>query len=251
MRQPHGQNFLVDNNIANKIVQSANIARNDIVIEVGPGKGALTNILKKFTDNLTAVDIDRELAENMRENYKNDANVTIINRDFLKFDLPEKPFKIVANLPYNVGTAIVQKFLPCKNFVSAVIMLQKDVIVRLASCPGTKDYGYISLFRQYYADAEILFDVPPGCFNPKPQVMSSVIRFTNKNPKSPDSLLFPLVKHCFSMRRKTILNGLSSFLKQDKLSVAEILNNLKMDSSLRPDKLSLEDYLKICNLLKA
>ncbi|MFA7073956.1 MAG: 16S rRNA (adenine(1518)-N(6)/adenine(1519)-N(6))-dimethyltransferase RsmA [Endomicrobiaceae bacterium] len=250
MRQPHGQNFLIDNNIANKIVQSADIKKTDIVIEVGPGKGALTNILKKFTDNLTAVDIDRELAENMREKYKNDANITIVNRDFLKFELPEKPFKIVANLPYNVGTAILQKFLPCKNFVSAVIMLQKDVVVRLASGPGTKDYGYISLFRQYYADAEMLFDVPPGCFNPKPQVMSSVIRFANKKPREPDNLLFPVIKHCFSMRRKTILNGLSSFLKKDKSSAAGILESVEIDSFSRPDKLALDDYLKICSLLK-
>ncbi|MFA7675244.1 MAG: rRNA adenine dimethyltransferase family protein, partial [Endomicrobiia bacterium] len=114
MRQPHGQNFLVDNNIANKIIQAANIQRNDTVIEVGPGKGALTNILKDLTDNLIAVDIDRGLAEILQENYKDDKNITVINKDFLKFDLPTKPFKIVANLPYNVGTAIVQKFLPCK-----------------------------------------------------------------------------------------------------------------------------------------
>ncbi|MDD5101615.1 MAG: 16S rRNA (adenine(1518)-N(6)/adenine(1519)-N(6))-dimethyltransferase RsmA, partial [Endomicrobiaceae bacterium] len=193
MRQPHGQNFLVDNNIANKIIQAANIQRNDTVIEVGPGKGALTNILKNLTDNLIAVDIDRGLAEILQENYKDANNITVINKDFLKFDLPTKPFKIVANLPYNVGTAIVQKFLPCKNFVSAVIMLQKDVIIRLASSSGTKDYGYISLFRQYYADAKMLFDVPPGCFNPKPQVMSAVIQFINKNPQEPTVILFPLI----------------------------------------------------------
>jgi len=249
MRQPHGQNFLVDNNIAGKIVQSANIQRNDTVIEVGPGKGALTNILKKLTDNLIAVDIDKSLVISLQENYKDDKNITVINKDFLKFDLPTQPFKIVANLPYNVGTAIVQKFLPCKNFVSAVIMLQKDVIIRLASSSGTKDYGYISLFRQYYADAKILFDVPPGCFNPKPQVMSAVIQFINKNPQEPNIILFPLIKHCFSMRRKTILNGLSTFLKKDKSEAVTILNNLQIDVMARPDKLNLDDYLRICQVL--
>ncbi|MDD2523734.1 MAG: 16S rRNA (adenine(1518)-N(6)/adenine(1519)-N(6))-dimethyltransferase RsmA [Endomicrobiaceae bacterium] len=249
MRQPYGQNFLVDNNIANKIIQAANIQRNDTVIEVGPGKGALTNILKNLTDNLIAVDIDRGLAKILQENYKDANNITVINKDFLKFDLPTKPFKIVANLPYNVGTAIVQKFLPCKNFVSAVIMLQKDVIIRLASSSGTKDYGYISLFRQYYADAKMLFDVPPGCFNPKPQVMSAVIQFINKNPQEPTAILFPLIKHCFSMRRKTILNGLSTFVKEEKSEVIKILNNLKIDTMARPDKLNLDDYLKICQII--
>lgn len=249
MRQPHGQNFLVDNNIAGKIVKSANIQRNDTVIEVGPGKGALTNILKNLTDNLIAVDIDKNLVISLQENYKDDKNITVINKDFLKFDLPTQPFKIVANLPYNVGTAIVQKFLPCKNFVSAVIMLQKDVIIRLASSSGTKDYGYISLFRQYYADAKILFDVPPGCFNPKPQVMSAVIQFINKNSQEPNIILFPLIKHCFSMRRKTILNGLSTFLKKDKSEAVIILNNLQIDVMARPDKLNLDDYLRICQVL--
>lgn len=249
MRQPHGQNFLTDNNIANKIVQAADIKKSDTVIEIGPGKGALTNILKDLTDNLIAVDIDRSLTDTLQEKYKDDKKVNIINKDFLKFELPCQPFKIVANLPYNVGTAIVQKFLPCKDFVSAVIMLQKDVVTRLASSGGTKDYGYISLFRQYYADAKFLFDVPPGCFNPKPQIVSAVIKFVNKNPKEPPENLFPLIKHCFSMRRKTILNGLTTFLKKDKAEVVHLLDNLKIDVMARPDKLNLNDYLKICEII--
>ena len=159
--------------------------------------------------------------------------------------MPDKPFKIVANLPYNVGTAIVQKFLPNKNFISAVIMLQKDVIARLISGPGNKDYGYISLFRQYYADSKFLFDVPPGCFNPKPQVMSSVAEFTNKYPKEPDINLFRLIKHCFSMRRKTILNCLSSFIDIDKQEIEKILKNNNIDCMLRPDKISLDMYIEL------
>ena len=129
MRQPHGQNFLTDKNIAHRIIESADIQKTDIVIEIGPGKAALTDILKDFTDNLIAVDIDSDLAQALQTKYKDNKNITIINRDFLKFDLPDTKFKIVANLPYNVGTAIVQKFLPNKNFVSGVIMLQKDLLV--------------------------------------------------------------------------------------------------------------------------
>ena len=133
MRQPHGQNFLTDKNIAHRIVESAAISKEELVIEIGPGKAALTDILKDLTDNLIAVDIDSHLTADLEIKYKDNKNITIINRDFLKYDLPDKPFKIVANLPYNVGTAIVQKFLPNKNFVSAVIMFQKDVISRLLS----------------------------------------------------------------------------------------------------------------------
>ena len=242
MRQPHGQNFLIDKNIAHRIVESADIQKNDTVIEIGPGKAALTDILKEYTDNLIAVDIDSNLAQALQIKYRDNKNITIINRDFLKFDLPNTKFKIVANLPYNVGTAIVQKFLPNNNFVSGVIMLQKDVITRLISNEGTKDYGYISLFRQYYADSEFLFDVPPGCFNPKPQVMSAVAKFTNKLPQEPNIKLFPLIKHCFTMRRKTILNCLSTFLKLDKPQTTEILNSVNIDVMLRPDKLTLEQY---------
>ena len=121
-------------------------------------------------------------------------------------------------------------------------MLQKDVITRLISNEGNKDYGYISLFRQYYADCEFLFDVPPGCFNPKPQVMSAVAKFYNKYPQEPNTKLFPLIKHCFTMRRKTILNCLSTFLKLDKPQTTEILNSVNIDVMLRPDKLTLEQY---------
>lgn len=242
MRQPHGQNFLIDKNIAHRIVESADIQKTDTVIEIGPGKAALTDILKDYTDNLIAVDIDSNLVQALQTKYKDNKNITVINKDFLKFDLPDIKFKIVANLPYNVGTAIVQKFLRNKNFVSGVIMLQKDVITRLISNEGTKDYGYISLFRQYYADAQFLFDVPPGCFSPKPQVMSAVSKFVNKFPQEPDIKLFPLIKHCFTMRRKTILNCLSSFLKSDKIKTTEILNSVNIDVMLRPDKITLEQY---------
>lgn len=242
MRQPHGQNFLTDKNIAHRIVESAAVSKQDLVIEIGPGKAALTDILKDLTDNLIAVDIDSHLAADLEIKYKDNKNITIVNKDFLKYELPDKPFKIVANLPYNVGTAIVQKFLPNKNFLSGVIMLQKDVITRLLSKEGTKDYGYISLFRQYYADAKFLFDVPPGCFSPKPQVMSAVMNLTNIFPQEPAVNLFPLIKHCFSMRRKTILNCLSTFLKIDKTQTTEILNNCGIDIMLRPDRLTLEQY---------
>jgi 16S rRNA (adenine1518-N6/adenine1519-N6)-dimethyltransferase len=245
MRQPHGQNFLTDKSIAHRIVEAADIKKTDIVIEIGPGKAALTDILKDYTNNLIAVDIDSNLVSALKTKYKDNKNITIINKDFLKFDLPDIKFKIVANLPYNVGTAIVQKFLPDKNFVSGIIMLQKELITRLIGKEGTKDYGYISLFRQYYADSEFLFDVPPGCFNPKPQVMSAVAKFINKLSEEPNTKLFPLIKHCFTMRRKTMLNCLSTFLKADKIYTSKILTDNGIDVMLRPDKLNLNMYKKL------
>ena len=249
MRQPNGQNFLVDTNIAHKIVESSNIHKDDLVIEIGPGKAVLTEILKDYTNNLIAVDIDSNLSTALQQKYKYNKNIKIINKDFLKFDLPQQKFKIVANLPYNVGTAIVQKILPDKNFVYAVIMLQKDVINRLISKEGTKDYGYISLFRQYYSSAEFLFDVPPGCFKPKPKVMSAVATFTNKLPQESNLNLFSLIQHCFTMRRKTILNCLSIFLKIDKTKTTQILNDNNIDIMLRPDKLTLCQFIKLAEYL--
>lgn len=247
MRQPHGQNFLVDKNIARQIVDSADINKDDFVIEIGPGKGALTDIIKDLTNNFIAIDIDKNLVSFLQEKYKDTKNISIINCDFLKYELPNKPFKIISNLPYNVGTAIVQKFLPNTNFQSAVIMLQKDVIERLLSDEGCKEYGYISLFRKYYADAQYLFDVPPGCFSPKPQVMSAVAKFTNKFPQEPNPKLFTVIKHCFTMRRKTMLNCLSSLLRIDKVQTAKILESCGIDVMLRPDKLTLEMFEKIAN----
>ncbi len=249
MRQPHGQNFLTDNNIASKIVKSAGISKDDFVIEVGPGKGVLTDILKTLTDKLVIVDIDKKLAADLSVKYKDNGNIEVVNTDFLKFNLPDAGFKVVANLPYNVGTAIIQKILPNPNLISAVVMLQKDVITRLLSPSGSKEYGYISIFRNYYADGEFLFDVPPGCFNPKPQVMSSVAKFTNKKPQNPDQQLFPLVKQCFSMRRKTILNCLSSYMKSDKEQAFAVLEKAGINHMERPDKLDLQQYIKLADLL--
>ena len=244
-RQPHGQNFLIDNNIARNIVAAANIIKSDNIIEVGPGKGILTNILKYLTDSLTLVEIDSALAKRLAEIFTGDATVKVENIDALNYIFPSTPYKIVSNLPYNVGTAIVQHFLPDSNWTTAVIMLQKEVALRLCAAKGNKDYSFISVFCQYYANTEILFDVSPNCFNPKPKVMSTVIRLTNKTPQTPNELFFKFVKHSFSMRRKTILNCLSSFKELGKPEALQILITLNLDPLLRPDKLTISDYIAL------
>lgn len=308
MRQKHGQNFLIDNNIANNIVKAANLNENDNVIEIGPGKGILTKIIQPLAGHLTAVEIDENLFRPLKYYFtsSNAQNINLINKDFMKFDLAsyvykagggdfdaqngkkkeeilknefesrnnftesraenaeerlftrpkEKildfsiPFKVISNLPYNAGTAIVQKILPLPNWTQCVFMLQKEVAQRLAAKTGTKDYGYISVFTQYYADAELLFDVSAKCFNPHPKVMSSVVRLSNKKSAPPDPLFFELVKKSFSMRRKTILNCLASFKNLEKSQANKILINCALDPFLRPDRLSLSDYLRLTDKIK-
>ena len=145
-------------------------------------------------------------------NFHKADNIELINMDFLKYDIPSYDLKFISNLPYNVGTAIIQKILPLPNWSECVFMLQKEVVQRLAGKQGTADYGYISIFTKYYAHAEILFDVSPKCFSPRPLVNSSVIKLINKRRKL-RTRFFPIYKAQFSMRRKTILNCISSFKK--------------------------------------
>jgi 16S rRNA (adenine1518-N6/adenine1519-N6)-dimethyltransferase len=252
MRQKYGQNFLIDNNIANNIVKSANLEKQDEVLEIGPGRGILTKIMQPQVKHITAVEIDKNLFQqlNCYFSLKSIENIEIVNRDFLKYNVPNIKFKVVSNLPYNVGTAIIQKILPLKNWSTAVFMLQREVTKRLIATPGCKNYGYISIFVSYYATAKILFNVSPKCFSPSPKIVSSVIKFTNKTPEILDPIFFDFIKHTFSMRRKTILNSTSSFRELKKNRAALIINNLKLDPFLRPDRLSIQDFLRLTKNIK-
>jgi 16S rRNA (adenine1518-N6/adenine1519-N6)-dimethyltransferase len=251
MRQRHGQNFLIDLNIANNIVKAADLSAQDEVLEIGPGKGVLTKLIQPKVKHLTAVEIDAELADALKKLFSDKNNIEIINSDFLDFGTQSfQPFKAVSNLPYNVGTAVIQKILPLPNWNICIFMLQKEVAARLAAKAGGKDYGYFSIFTQYYADSKLLFDVSPSCFNPAPKVMSSVIKLVNKRPPEPPKDFFNLIKRCFSMRRKTILNSLISFLNDKisappKLQALQILQSCKIDQMQRPDKLTIEDFLNL------
>jgi 16S rRNA (adenine1518-N6/adenine1519-N6)-dimethyltransferase len=247
MRQKDGQNFLIDNNIANNIIKAANLEKYDEVLEIGPGKGVLTKIIQQQVNYLTAVEADGVLSRQLNRyfSFHSARNIKIINVDFLKYNIPNTELKVISNLPYNVGTAIIQKILPIKNWTTAVFMLQKEVAQRLAAQPGGKAYGYISIFTSYYSDYKILFDVSPRCFNPPPKVISSVIKLTNKAPEPPDPLFFDFVKHAFKTRRKTILNCLSSFKNLEKRKAARILDTCALNQILRPDKLSIPDFLRL------
>lgn len=254
MPQKYGQNFLTDKNIANNIVNAAKLTKQDEVLEIGPGKGILTKIILSQAKYLTAVEIDNKLF-NKLNNYitlNNIKNIKIINENFLKYNIPNTKLKIISNLPYNIGTAIIQKILPLENWSCAILMLQREVARRLNAHPETKSYGYISTFTSYYAECEILFDVSPKCFNPQPKVVSSVIKLINKNQKQPESIFFEFIKHFFSMRRKTILNCLISFkhLELEKNSALQIINACNLNQFLRPDNLSTLDFFRLTNEIK-
>jgi 16S rRNA (adenine1518-N6/adenine1519-N6)-dimethyltransferase len=267
MRQKNGQNFLVDKNIANNIIETAKLKRQDVVLEIGPGKGILTKIIQPMVKYLTVIEIDSFLCDQLSSYFSlqdDIRNIKIVNMDFLKFNLsdlqlgktsenevPQKNlFKIISNLPYNVGTAIVQKILPSNFWKIAVFMLQKEVAQRLIAKTEGKNYGYISIFVSYYAECEVLFDVSSNCFKPKPKIISSVVRMANKLPKPPELFFFDFVKHSFSMRRKTILNCLSSFKNLGKGQASNILNSCNLDMSLRPDRLAISDFLYLTNKIK-
>lgn len=247
MRQKNGQNFLIDNNIANNIIKAANLEKQDKVLEIGPGKGILTKIIQLQVKHLAVVETDEMLSQQLSRYFSfHDArNIEIINANFLKYNITNTELKVISNLPYNVGTAIIQKILPLKNWTTAVFMLQKEVIQRLAARPGNKAYGYISIFTSYHAGCKILFDVSPRCFDPPPKVISSVIKLTNKVPEPANSVFFDFVKHAFKTRRKTILNCLSSFKNLEKSKAANILGICALDPFLRPDKLSISDFLRL------
>ncbi|MCX5782286.1 MAG: 16S rRNA (adenine(1518)-N(6)/adenine(1519)-N(6))-dimethyltransferase RsmA [Elusimicrobia bacterium] len=243
MRRKFGQNFLVDKNIARKIVDSAELSLNDTVIEIGPGKGILTEVIAPRVKELIAVEIDRKLSENLKTKYSSYPNTKIINENFLSFALPKGAhFKIVANLPYNIATAILQKILPSPFWDTAVVMVQKEVGERIAAKPGGKIYGAFSIFCQYFAQIKILFKVGPKCFLPSPRVDSVVLSLSNIFPKNINSGLFRLVNLCFQQRRKIILNSLSNGFDIRKEEILKILQEINIDPNIRPEYLDLKSF---------
>ncbi|MEO6695758.1 MAG: 16S rRNA (adenine(1518)-N(6)/adenine(1519)-N(6))-dimethyltransferase RsmA [Ignavibacteria bacterium] len=244
-----GQNFLVDENIARKIVASLEIKSDDIVIEIGPGQGVLTKFLADVTENLIAVEIDKSIYEKLTEEYK--TKVKIIHKDFLKLDfqndlkeisVKNNKFKIIGNIPYNITTEILFKLydLPDKP-LSAILMMQKEVARRLIAQPNSKDYGILAIQTQVHSSPKILFDVPPTAFFPKPRVHSSIVKFdfTKSKYKISDKRIFKtLVKASFSQRRKTMKNSLKNFFDENELS----FENFDFDFSRRAESVSIGEY---------
>ena len=252
-----GQNFLIDGNIVRKIVENAEITKEDYVLEVGPGMGTLTEELALNAKKVLAVELDNKLKPVLEETLGGYPNVEILFSDILKLDMVEvikekmddKRIKIVANLPYYITTPIIAKFLENNyNIDSITVMVQKEVAERITASPNTKDYGSLTIFAQFYSDPEIVLNIPKTVFIPQPKVDSAVIRLKirDKYRDVDKEKFFKIVKAAFSQRRKTILNTLSSGLDIDKDEVRRILNHSEIESNKRAENLTIEEYIKLC-----
>jgi 16S rRNA (adenine1518-N6/adenine1519-N6)-dimethyltransferase len=246
-----GQNFLVDDNISLKIVKQLDIKESDIVLEIGPGRGALTKHLAGFCDNYIAVEIDREISESLEERYGDKAK--IINEDFLKFDLNrfKKPVKIIGNLPYNIASEILFKLFDSRNKIEcAVLMVQKEFAKRLIAHPDTKDYGIMSVQTQVFSNPKIIFNVPPTVFFPKPKVESAVIKlsFADNNYNLIDKNIFKkFVRSSFGKRRKTLKNSLKDLFDELNLSFSDFESFF--DFNRRAENISVSEFVKMSNLV--
>ena len=259
-----GQNFLIDTSVLDRIINAAEITKEDCVLEIGPGIGTMTQYLAERAGEVVAVEIDKNLIPILEDTLSAYDNVTVINDDILKVDVNKiveeknggRPIKVVANLPYYITTPIImglfENHVPLK---SITIMVQKEVADRMQVGPGTKDYGALSLAVQYYASPKIVANVPPNCFIPRPNVGSAVIRLTRyeEPPVQVDDekKMFAIIRASFNQRRKTLVNGLGNApeLKISKERVAEVLEQMNLSPTIRGEALTLEQFAALSNLL--
>lgn len=263
-RKKYGQNFLIDTNILKKIVDASCITEQDCVLEIGPGIGTMTQYLAKSAKEVIAVEIDRALIPILEDTLSGYDNVTIINEDILKLDIGRmveeknegRAIKVVANLPYYITTPIIMGLLEGHVPIESItIMVQKEVADRMQTGPGTKDYGALSLAVQYYTKPEIVAQVAPACFMPKPKVGSAVIRLA-RHEKPPvdvddEKLMFSVIRASFNQRRKTLVNGLANDPKLgiSKEKALEVLETMGLPSTVRGEALSLKEFAQLSNLL--
>lgn len=263
-KKKFGQNFLIDPHVLDKIVDAAQITKDDFVLEIGPGIGTMTQYLAEAAREVTAVEIDRNLIPILEETLAEYDNVTVINQDILKLDLEAlsqeknggRPIKVVANLPYYITTPIIMGLYESHVPVSSItVMVQKEVAQRMQAGPGSKDYGALSLAVQYYASPYIAANVPPNCFMPRPNVGSAVIHLESyQNPPvsvKDEKLMFALIRASFNQRRKTLLNGLknASDLSFGKEELMEIFTKLGWKETVRGEQLTLEQFAQLSDAL--
>lgn len=259
-----GQNFLVDAHVLNKIIAGANVTKDDMVLEIGPGIGTMTQYLAEAAREVVAVEIDRNLLPILEETLSAYDNVTVINADILKLDIQKiadehnggRPIKVVANLPYYITTPIImglfESHVPIDNLT---VMVQKEVARRMEVGPGTKDYGALSLAVQYYAMPYIVANVPCNCFMPRPNVDSAVIRLT-RHTKPPvtvkdEKLMFAIIRAAFNQRRKTLVNAVSNAaeLNVGKEELQAALDKLGLSPTVRGEALTLEQFAALADTL--
>ena len=255
-----GQNFLIDTNVIDRILEGARVKEGDYVIEVGPGIGTLTKEMGRTAEKVVAIEIDKTLIPILEETLSDFPNIEVINQDILKVDVQELvkeklnggPVKLVANLPYYITTPIVMKFLEEDIPVTdIVVMVQKEVADRMNAKPNTKDYGALSVAVQYYCDTEIVAKAPRHMFMPQPNVDSTVIglhiREEKKYPVDNEDIFFKTVKASFGQRRKTLLNSLGGLGFLSKEQIKEALQEANIDEKRRGETLSIEEFASLAN----
>ena len=263
-QKKYGQNFLVDTSVLDRIISAAQITRDDCVLEIGPGIGTMTQCLAEHAREVVAVEIDRNLIPILEETLSAYGNVTVINEDILKVDIKKlasernggRPIKVVANLPYYITTPIIMGLF--ENHVpmeSITVMVQKEVAERMQVGPGTKDYGALSLAVQYYSRPEIVANVPPNCFIPRPSVGSAAIRLDcYEEPPvhaADEKKMFALIRASFNQRRKTLVNALGNApgLGVSKEKAAAALEKMQLPATIRGEALTLEQFAQLSGLV--
>lgn len=261
-----GQNFLIDDNVVEGIVDAGNISNEDLVIEIGPGLGTLTKPLLERAGKVISIELDKRMVKILEDRFSLYNNFELIQKDVLKVDLKEliernkkeghlKNAKIVANLPYYITTPIIMKLLEEElDLDSITVMIQKEVADRLIAIPGDKETGAITYSIYYYSEAEAILEVPNDSFIPEPEVTSKVIKLNiRKNPPIDvrnKEVMFRIIKCAFMQRRKTLLNALTNakvFINKEE--GIRILNKLNLDENVRAEKLKIEDFANITNII--
>lgn len=251
-----GQNFLIDKNIQKKIVDCLELKSSDIVFEIGSGTGELTRLIAKRVDKVYALEIDSNLCQELKKNLKDFSNTTIMNKDILKFNFRNyfkknnKKLKVVGNIPYYISSPILERLIKFREIISVIfITVQKEFAARLAAPSGSKDYGSLSCFVQYYLEPETLLRIKKNSFFPAPKIDSCFLRL--KVRQSPlvnvknERLFFKIIRAAFRQRRKTLRNSLSGIISPDKLN--EFFRRYAIDINIRPEDLTLKDFANLAN----
>ena len=257
-----GQNFLIDTHVLDKIIRAAEIGKDDLVLEIGPGIGTMTQYLCEAARQVVAVEIDKMLIPILEDTLSEYDNVEVINQDVLKVDIKSlaeeknngKPIKVVANLPYYITTPIIMGLFESGVPIDSItIMVQKEVADRMQTGPGSKDYGALSLAVQYYATAKVILNVSATCFMPRPNVDSAVIKLTrHKEPTvnvADEKLMFKIIRASFNQRRKTLVNGLknSPELSFSKEQIVKAIEKIGKPETIRGEALTLEEFAELAN----
>lgn len=264
-KKSFGQNFLVDKNYIEKIISALNPQKDETIIEIGAGRGALTEKLLESGANVIAIELEREMIAILKEKFKHFENFRLVEQDALKINFQElinikeqvPKTKLVANLPYYISTAILQMLIEQRTvFSEMILMFQREVVERITAGVGNRERGFLTVLTENYLETEKLFDVPPNAFRPVPKVVSAVVRLITRgepnNSEADDKLFREIISTSFAQKRKTILNNLKNAPQELKAKIGdaeELLENSGIKPARRAESLSLEEWRRILNLI--